>query len=85
MKYILFLLLSVFTSNAQITKEQLDLMPWPQKIDINIGNFALSKNFKVNITGNPKWSDFHRSNPIFATLGWKNRFVFHSRLFDQNK
>lgn len=53
MKYILFLVLSVFISNAQIQKEQLDLMPWPQKINMNGGTFALSKNFKVNITGNP--------------------------------
>jgi hexosaminidase len=53
MKYILFLLLSVFISNAQIKKEELDLMPWPQKIDLHSGTFALSKNFKVNITGNP--------------------------------
>ncbi|WP_369753864.1 beta-N-acetylhexosaminidase [Flavobacterium sp. WC2409] len=53
MKYILFLLLSVFISSAQIKKEQLDLMPWPQNIDLNTGTFALSKNFKVNITGNP--------------------------------
>lgn len=53
MKYILILLLSVFVSNAQIQKEQLDLMPWPQKIDLGTGTFALNKNFKVNITGNP--------------------------------
>lgn len=53
MKYILFLLVSVFISNAQIKKEQLDLMPWPQNIDLTSGTFALSKNFKVNITGNP--------------------------------
>ncbi|WP_367753262.1 beta-N-acetylhexosaminidase [Flavobacterium sp. WC2430] len=53
MKYILFLLLSVFISNSQIKKEQLDLMPWPQKVDLTAGTFALSKNFKVNITGNP--------------------------------
>lgn len=41
------------TSNAQIQKESLNLMPWPQNIVLNEGIFTLTKNFKVNITGNP--------------------------------
>ncbi|RTY80074.1 beta-N-acetylhexosaminidase [Flavobacterium sp. LS1P28] len=53
MKYFLILLLVSFVSNAQITTEQLNLMPWPQNIKLTAGTFALSKNFKVNITGNP--------------------------------
>ncbi len=53
MKYILILLFIPFLSNAQIKKEQLDLMPWPQNINLTDGTFALSKSFKVNITGNP--------------------------------
>ena len=53
MKYILILLFGTFISNAQITTEQLNLMPWPQNIKLSAGTFALSKNFKVNITGNP--------------------------------
>jgi hexosaminidase len=53
MKYISVLLFSAFVSNAQIQKEQLDLMPWPQSINITEGTFALNKKFKVNITGNP--------------------------------
>jgi hexosaminidase len=53
MKYILMLLFGSFVSNAQITTEQLNLMPWPQNIKLTAVTFALSKNFKVNITGNP--------------------------------
>ncbi|MFV8369842.1 beta-N-acetylhexosaminidase [Flavobacterium sp. LB2R40] len=53
MKYFLILLLGSFVSNAQITNEQLNLMPWPQSINLTSGTFALTKNFKVNITGNP--------------------------------
>ncbi|WP_337966493.1 family 20 glycosylhydrolase [uncultured Flavobacterium sp.] len=53
MKYLLVLLLAGVTSSAQIQKEQLNLMPWPQSVVLNDGNFALDKNFKVNITGNP--------------------------------
>jgi hexosaminidase len=53
MKYLLALLLAGLTSTAQIQKDQLNLMPWPQSVVLNDGNFALTKNFKVNITGNP--------------------------------
>ena len=53
MKYLLVLLLAGVTASAQIKKEQLNLMPWPQSVVLNDGNFALNKNFKVNITGNP--------------------------------
>ncbi|KQB39769.1 beta-N-acetylhexosaminidase [Flavobacterium aquidurense] len=53
MKYLLVLLLAGVTSSAQIQKEQLNLMPWPQSVVLNDGNFALNKKFKVNITGNP--------------------------------
>ena len=53
MKYLFVLLLAGLTSSAQIQKEQLNLMPWPQSIVLNEGNFTLTKNFKVNVTGNP--------------------------------
>jgi hexosaminidase len=53
MKYIVMLVLVAFVSNAQITKEQLDLMPWPQNINLTSGTFTLTKQFKVNIIGNP--------------------------------
>ncbi|KAF2514375.1 family 20 glycosylhydrolase [Flavobacterium zhairuonense] len=53
MKYLLVLLFAGLTSSAQVQKEQLNLMPWPQSVVLNDGNFALNKNFKVNITGNP--------------------------------
>ena len=53
MKYFLIFLFTAFVSNAQIQKDQLDLMPWPQNINLTAGTFTLSKSFKVNITGNP--------------------------------
>nr|WP_315221960.1 family 20 glycosylhydrolase [uncultured Flavobacterium sp.] len=53
MKYLLVLLFAGLTTVAQTKKEQLHLMPWPQNVVLNDGNFTLEKNFKVNITGNP--------------------------------
>lgn len=43
-----FLLLFVFASHAQIKKEQLNVMPWPQQITTSDAVFLLSKNFKIN-------------------------------------
>ncbi|MDR6759938.1 hexosaminidase [Flavobacterium sp. 2755] len=53
MKYLFVLLLAGVTAGAQVKKEQLNLMPWPQNVVVNDRNFTLSKNFKVNISGNP--------------------------------
>src|SRR6187549_3685682 len=53
MKYIIVFLFASIISSAQITKEQLNLMPWPQNITVNEGSFLLTKSFKVNVTGSP--------------------------------
>jgi hexosaminidase len=53
MRYFLFLFLIALSSTAQIKIDDLNLMPWPQNIDLKEGSFALTKSFKVNITGNP--------------------------------
>jgi hexosaminidase len=53
MRYILLLFFAVSSSTAQIKLEDLSLMPWPQTINLKDGSFVLTKNFKVNITGNP--------------------------------
>lgn len=53
MRYILFILLVVISSTAQTKLTDLNLMPWPQEINLQDGSFALTKGFKVNIVGNP--------------------------------
>jgi hexosaminidase len=53
MRYILFLFFVVISSTAQMKLDDLNLMPWPQTINLQEGSFVLTKNFKVNITGNP--------------------------------
>ena len=70
MKYTLILLFVAFLSHAQIKKEQLDLMPWPQNINLTNGTFALSKNFKVNITGNPNPRIFTGTTGLFFQQGF---------------
>ena len=76
MKYILVLLLAGLTSNAQIQKEQLNLMPWPQSIVLNEGNFALSKGFKVNITGNPNARIFGATTRFLRRLDGRTGMFF---------
>ncbi|UFH45589.1 beta-N-acetylhexosaminidase [Flavobacterium galactosidilyticum] len=76
MKYSLILLFVAFISNAQIKKEQLDLMPWPQNINLSDGTFALSKNFKVNITGNPNPRIFTGATNFLRRLDGRTGLFF---------
>jgi len=76
MKYLLVLLLAGLTSTAQIQKEQLNLMPWPQNVVLNDGNFALTKNFKVNITGNPNPRIFGGVNRFLRRLDGRTGIFF---------
>ncbi len=68
MKYILILLFSGFLANAQIKTTSLDLMPWPQKIEMKSGTFTLDKNFKVNIKGQPDTRIFEAATHFLRRL-----------------
>jgi len=76
MKYFLILLFGAFVSNAQIKEEQLNLMPWPQNINLKGGTFALSKNFKVNITGNPNPRIFAGATNFLRRLDGRTGMFF---------
>ncbi|MBA0885013.1 beta-N-acetylhexosaminidase [Flavobacterium undicola] len=53
MRNLFFILLIVFVSHGQVKNEQLNLMPWPQKVTVSSAVFLLNKDFKINCTGNP--------------------------------
>lgn len=76
MKYIFILLLSCILANAQLKTEDLNLMPWPQKINLSEGNFAVTKNFKVNITGNPNPRIFARTTQFLRRLDGRTGLFF---------
>lgn len=76
MKYILILLISSFLANAQIKTDQLNLMPWPQKISMTEGTFALGKGFKVNITGNPNSRIFIGATQFLRRLDGRTGLFF---------
>ena len=76
MKYIVILLFAAFVSNAQVKKEQLTLMPWPQNINLTAGNFTLNKNFKVNITGNPDSRIFAGATNFLRRLDGRTGLFF---------
>lgn len=56
MRYLSFFLLFVFNANAQLTSNSLNIMPWPQKINVTNNKFVLTKDFKINCGGvsNPR-------------------------------
>ena len=76
MKYLIILLLSSIITKAQITKEQLDLMPWPQKIELNDGVFVLGKDFKVNIIGKPNPRIFVATTNFLRRLDGRTGLFF---------
>jgi len=77
MKYIIFFLFSTIISNAQITKEQLNIIPWPQNISLSEGSFVLSKNFKVNITGAPDARIFVGATHFLRRLDGRTGLFFN--------
>ncbi|MNS00621.1 Beta-hexosaminidase [compost metagenome] len=76
MKYILILLLTGFFANAQMKKESLDLMPWPQNISLTNAVFTLNKNFKVNITGEPNSRIFVGATNFLRRLDGRTGLFF---------
>ncbi|MDI1303531.1 MAG: family 20 glycosylhydrolase [bacterium] len=76
MKYTLILLFAVFVSNAQIQSTSLNLMPWPQNINLTAGTFALSKNFNVNITGKPNARIFIGATNFLRRLDGRTGLFF---------
>ena len=76
MKYFFILFVSSFLANAQVKTDDLNLMPWPQSISVTNGTFALTKNFKVNITGNPNPRIFARTTQFLRRLDSRTGLFF---------
>ncbi|WP_264564489.1 beta-N-acetylhexosaminidase [Flavobacterium sp. N3904] len=77
MKYVIIFLFASFITTAQINKEQLDVMPWPQNITVTEGSFALTKNFKVNITGAPNQRIFSGATRFLRRLDGRTGMFFY--------
>ncbi|HSD08671.1 beta-N-acetylhexosaminidase [Flavobacterium sp.] len=77
MKYIFFFLFASIISSAQVTKEQLNLMPWPQNVSVSQGSFVLTKNFKVNITGAPNSRIFTGATNFLRRLDGRTGMFFN--------
>jgi hexosaminidase len=77
MKYIFILLISSILANAQVKTDQLNLMPWPQSINLTDGAFALTKGFKVNITGNPNPRIFIGATQFLRRLDGRTGMFFN--------
>lgn len=77
MKYIIIFLFASIISSAQISKEQLNIMPWPQNVTITEGSFVLTKNFKVNITGAPNERIFVGATNFLRRLDGRTGLFFN--------
>jgi hexosaminidase len=77
MKYLIIFLFASFITSAQIKKEQLDVMPWPQNLTLTDGTFALTKDFKVNITGAPNSRIFLGATNFLRRLDGRTGLFFN--------
>lgn len=77
MKYLIIFLFASFVTSAQIKKEQLDVMPWPQNLTLTGGTFALTKDFKVNITGAPNSRVFLGATNFLRRLDGRTGLFFN--------
>jgi hexosaminidase len=77
MKYLIIFLFASFITSAQIKKEQLDVMPWPQNLTLTDGTFALTKDFKVNITGAPNSRIFLGATNFLRRLDGRTGMFFN--------
>lgn len=76
MKYLFILFFITLSTTAQVSKESLNLMPWPQKIELKSGNFALNSSFKVNITGQPNSRIFVAASNFLRRLDGRTGLFF---------
>jgi hexosaminidase len=76
MKYLIIFLFSSIIASAQIKKEQLDIMPWPQNLTLTEGTFALTKGFKVNVTGAPSSRIFIGATNFLRRLDGRTGLFF---------
>lgn len=77
MKYILPILFAFTIANAQTKKQELNLMPWPQKIEVSNTIFGLNKDFKVNITGTPNARIFKAATQFLRRLDERTGLFFN--------
>ncbi|MES2240317.1 MAG: family 20 glycosylhydrolase [Bacteroidota bacterium] len=77
MKFFSILLFVSFLTNAQLQKEHLDLMPWPQKVEVTSGIFLLNKDFKINCTGNPDLRILKGATRFLRRLDERTGFFFN--------
>lgn len=84
---ILFLglgMLFPFSMFAQQAEEKLNLMPWPQKIEIKVGTFLLHKDFNLSIKGSYDDRILSYSNSFLRRLDGRTGFFFTQGIIDKN-
>lgn len=84
---ILFLglgMLFPFSMFAQHSEEKLNLMPWPQKIEIKEGTFLLNKDFNLSIKGSYNDRILSYSNSFLRRLDGRTGLFFNQGIINKN-
>ena len=77
MKYLLPILFAFTITKAQTIKQELNLMPWPQKIEVSNAVFGLNKDFKINITRTPNERVFKAATSFLRRLDERTGLFFN--------
>lgn len=76
MKHLCLVFILSLTSFAQSAKNALQLMPWPQKVELQSGNFVLTPNFQVSVSGNPDPRIFNAATNFLRRLDGRTGMFF---------
>ena len=57
-----------FSLSAQVSTEELNLMPWPKEIELGEGKFVLNENFSLTISGTFDKRIYNSANSFLRRL-----------------
>lgn len=76
MKHFCLVFLLALSTFAQNAKSSLPLMPWPQKIELQTGNFVLTPRFNLSVSGNPNSRVFNAATNFLRRLDGRTGMFF---------
>ena len=73
-----------FSLSAQVSTEELNLMPWPKEIELGEGKFVLNENFSLTISGTFDKRIYNSANSFLRRLDGRTGLFFKQGVISQN-
>lgn len=78
-------LFSLAHGHAQVQSNELNLMPYPQKVELGAGAFRLSKGFNVTVIGNAAPRLYEAATRALRRLSGRTGLFFRQDYITQKK